>query len=269
MEIQTIKSAIWKSTFPDDAPALRLTEIAWMKAGKKFDVVLPLKEKIQLLYTLNGSGKLIYKGNVYVLEPMKAYLIDRSESARIVSNSDDWVFCRLEINGAMAYNVYFYLTRENGYVNYADTEISLLLKNIYEIAHRGWNQKADVQISCILYQITTLLFVAEESQKKFEGSIKYIREHYKEEIHLDDLAKASNMSKYHFSHSFRKLFGCTPVEYINQYRMERAQGLLISTNYPISLIANQVGINDRSYFAKLFQKYSGYPPKEFQKAFSE
>lgn len=269
MEIETIKFAIWKSTFPDDAPALRLHEIAWMKAGQGFDVVLPQTGKLQILYTLHGSGRLVYQDKKYELEPMTAYFIDRSEGARIISNCDDWVFCWIEISGDMAYKLYFYNKREHGNLSYVDSEMGLLLKDVYELANKGWNQRADVKMSCILYQITTLLFNTVENKIKFSGSIHYIRDHYMEEISLDDLAQASNMSKYHFARSFHEVFGCTPLEYLNRYRMERAQALLISTRHPISLIANEVGIGDRSYFARLFRQYSGYGPKEFQKVFSK
>ncbi len=267
--IETIKFAFWNSTFPDDAPVLRLHEIAWMKAGKNFATELPSTPKLQLLYTINGIGKLRYEGHTYTLQPMKAYFIDRKKSSELISASDDWVFAWMEISGEMAYNIYYYITRENGIVSYVNHEMSILFKDVYEKASKGWSQKADVEMSCLLYQITTIMFCSTENQQKFSGSIKYIREHYREVITLDQLADAANMSKYHFAHSFHELFGSAPVEYINGYRMDQAQYLLLTTKHPISVIANEVGIGDRSYFAKLFREYSGYPPHEFRKAFTE
>ena len=267
--IETIKFATWNSSFPDDAPTLRLHEIAWMKAGKSFAIELPSTHKLQILYTVNGIGRLRYEGRTYMLEPMKAYFIDRDKPASLISASDDWVFAWMEISGSMSYNIYYYLTRENGLVSYVNNEMSILFKTVYEKAAKGWTQKADVEMSCLLYQITTIMFGANENQKKFSGSIQYIHEHYQEVITLEQLAEASNMSKYHFAHSFHELFGSTPIDYINGFRMEQAQHLLLTTKHPISVVANEVGIGDRSYFAKLFRKYSGYPPHEFRKAFTE
>lgn len=266
---ETIKYATWKSTFPDHAPVLRLHEIAWNKAGKGFAATLPQVSRLQILYTINGVGKLRYLGQTYILQPMTAYFIDRVHSAELISSSDDWVFAWIEISGDMAGNIYYYLSRENGVVSYVNSDMAILFREVYEKAAKGWTQKADVEMSCLLYRITTIMFASTESQQKFAGSIQYIREHYRENITLEQLADASNMSKYYFAHSFHELFGSTPIEYINRYRMEQAQYLLLTTGYPISYIANEVGIGDRSYFARLFREYSGYPPHEFRKAFTE
>ena len=101
--IKTIRFAIWKSTFPDDAPTIRLHEIAWMKADKDFYIDLPSTKKLQILYTVNGLGRLKYKGKIYMLEPGKAFFVDRQEQMGLISSSDDWGFVWLEISGSMAY----------------------------------------------------------------------------------------------------------------------------------------------------------------------
>ena len=154
-------------------------------------------------------------------------------------------------------------------VYHVKNEMSLMLKSVYEKASQEWTQARDVEMSGLLYEVTTLLFLAQSSQQKFEKALKYIHEHYQETIRLDDLATAVCMSKYHFVHAFHELFGSTPIDYINKYRMEQAQYLLVTTRLPVSVVANKVGIGDQSYFARLFRNYTGYPPFEFRKEFTE
>lgn len=66
------------------------------------------------------------------------------------------------------------------------------------------------------------------------------------------------------SRSFKKLTGCSIVEYRNQKRMEYAATLLESENYRIGTIVNILNISDTSYFTKQFKKYYGMTPREYQ-----
>lgn len=67
------------------------------------------------------------------------------------------------------------------------------------------------------------------------------------------------------SRSFKKLTGCSILEYRTRKRMEYAAQLLESENYHIGTIANILNIADTSYFTKQFKKYYGMTPREYQK----
>lgn len=63
---------------------------------------------------------------------------------------------------------------------------------------------------------------------------------------------------------FKALTGGTLNEYIVDLRMKKAAALLRSTSAPVSSIAEQVGIDNLSYFYRLFKKIYGCTPKEFR-----
>ena len=46
--------------------------------------------------------------------------------------------------------------------------------------------------------------------------------------------------------------GKTPFEYLNNYRVEQAGELLLSTDMTVAKIAGNCGFNDASYFSKIF-----------------
>ncbi len=63
---------------------------------------------------------------------------------------------------------------------------------------------------------------------------------------------------------FKKHIGMTSIEYINNYRLEKASALLSSTDKSIMEISLDVGFNSVSYFNKLFKNKYKLTPKEFR-----
>ena len=67
------------------------------------------------------------------------------------------------------------------------------------------------------------------------------------------------------SRTFEKIVGCTPIEYRNQIRIERAKTLLEDTSLPIQEIAATVGYSSATYFCDAFKKAVGVSPMKFRK----
>lgn len=66
---------------------------------------------------------------------------------------------------------------------------------------------------------------------------------------------------------FKKEMGVSAIEFINKTRIDEASRLMRETEMPIQNIAENVGINDTSYFARLFKKYIGVTPSRYKKLF--
>ena len=107
------------------------------------------------------------------------------------------------------------------------------------------------------------------SRKKSDGALysalKYIDENFdKEEISLNAVAAAANMSPNHFSTVFSQEKGITFIEYLTRKRMERAKELLMTTGLRSSEIAYKVGYKDPHYFSYTFKKTQGMTAKEYR-----
>ncbi|MNE96080.1 HTH-type transcriptional activator RhaS [compost metagenome] len=63
---------------------------------------------------------------------------------------------------------------------------------------------------------------------------------------------------------FKKETGKTTGEYLLTLRMSKARALLVHTDYPVSLIASQVGYQDLSAFSRRFASHFGYPPRKLR-----
>lgn len=91
--------------------------------------------------------------------------------------------------------------------------------------------------------------------------------HYNEEVSLQQLAETLHVSTYHLAHTFKRIYGYAPMQYVTRRRIGEAQTLLIDTATPITEIAMQVGYNSTAYFDKSFRKITGLSPKDYRKAY--
>lgn len=91
--------------------------------------------------------------------------------------------------------------------------------------------------------------------------MKYMENHYREKISLDQIAENMYLSPFYISKLFKSETGDTPVNYLISLRMEKAKGLL-DQNPALSIqeAAAAVGYEDAYHFSKLFKKYYGLSP---------
>ena len=95
-------------------------------------------------------------------------------------------------------------------------------------------------------------------------ALRYIAEHYAEDIALDDLASLCCMNRSYFCRRFRDVTGKTAIGYLNEYRLTKARALLMSTDRSVTDIARDAGFSDSSYFARLFMRCYGVSPREMR-----
>lgn len=79
---------------------------------------------------------------------------------------------------------------------------------------------------------------------------------------IDALADVAFLSVSQFKALFKKNLGVTYSVFLTQQRMERARTLLMNTDYPVSVVAMDVGYDDASAFARRFKAHFGQSPRE-------
>jgi transcriptional regulator GlxA family with amidase domain len=85
-------------------------------------------------------------------------------------------------------------------------------------------------------------------------------------IRNEDLAAVARLSTSHFNVAFRSSIGESPHEYIIRRRVERAQGLMLSTDKPLSDIAAECGLADQPHLTRLFRRIVGESPAAWRRA---
>jgi AraC family transcriptional regulator len=85
-------------------------------------------------------------------------------------------------------------------------------------------------------------------------------------IRNKDLAAIARLSTFHFAIAFRNSVGESPHEHIIRRRVERAQGLMLSTNNSLSSIAAECGLADQAHLTRLFRRIVGESPAAWRRA---
>ncbi len=111
---------------------------------------------------------------------------------------------------------------------------------------------------------TPLDYVA--NQKKLielNEVLHYIQINYANKINLSDLAIVANMSPNYFCSAFKDIFKQSPIDYLIEFRIEKATSLLLNNDMNITEISLACGFFDLSYFIKTFKKLKGVSPKKY------
>jgi AraC family transcriptional regulator len=85
-------------------------------------------------------------------------------------------------------------------------------------------------------------------------------------IRNKDLAAVVRLSEYHFNVAFRNSVGQPPHDYVIRRRVERAQGLMLSTTKSLAEISAECGLADQSHFTRVFRKVVGESPAAWRRA---
>lgn len=110
----------------------------------------------------------------------------------------------------------------------------------------------------------TDVFSLKNNNTLIDESMRFISEHFSEDLTLQKVADYFAISREYFSSIFNKETGYGFSEYLNQVRISHAMELLKNPNMTVTEAAYKSGFNDSSYFAVVFKKISGISPKKFQ-----
>ncbi|MGN0298669.1 MAG: DNA-binding response regulator, partial [Lachnospiraceae bacterium] len=118
----------------------------------------------------------------------------------------------------------------------------------FDISEGVWEEDSDPQISKVVtYEIT-----------------HFIEQNYMHEISMQDAAQFMHYSDTYFCKLFKQGFGCNFTTYLTQYRIERAEQLLRTTDLSVREVALRTGYGDSNYFTKVFKRKTGIVPSEYR-----
>lgn len=93
-----------------------------------------------------------------------------------------------------------------------------------------------------------------------EKAITYIQQNYYQPIDLARLARVSGMSVSRLAKLFRALEGTTPIDYLIDFRLQRASEMMAEGRFKLVQIAEAVGFRSIHYFSRCYKQRRGVPP---------
>jgi AraC-like DNA-binding protein len=104
-----------------------------------------------------------------------------------------------------------------------------------------------------------------QSHQSIAMAIRYVEDNYQHPVGLQDIADAVGLHPTHLCKRFAQVAGIPPGKYLTRLRIEHAKGLLLTTDFSITQIAQRSGFCDSSYFTRVFRAHIGRTPKDFRR----
>lgn len=169
----------------------------------------------------------------------------------VVSGYDDFDYMR----NAIYYKSFDYILKP------IDPEI---LNETLDRAVKEWNDEALTMLmknGDSLKQDDITQNAEKNNMQKIE---EYLRDHFQEDINLQDIADRFFLNRDYISRKFKQEFNETITDYLTKIRIENAKELLGIPNKKIYEIAYQVGYQNEKYFSKVFKKQTRVTPNEYR-----
>ncbi len=226
----------------------------------------------------------IRKGDIVLVPPCMLHSFKQFEEEKSVFRSIIFDLSIVTGNNTDACSIkYFTPFLENRYISPAVISSSkphyeelraivTELLDIYSEKKECFELKLKAKLFELFYLLFCYFFEGEENANAIKSgttkSVKmildYISANYMYPITIEELAETVNLSKHYFMRFFKKYMGMTCIEYINDYRLNIAANLLLTTRMRITEVAASIGITNLSYFNRIFKKKYHITPKEYR-----
>ena len=216
----------------------------------------------QLLFVLSGKGKLICEGKEYALSKGCAFYI--SEGVPYSQFSLDGLttaFVTVRGNGmAEVQRTY----AEKKFLFFEETDVEKWQGKISEVVKEHRKGGKEGRLSSLAYSLFIDFFENSEnvSVTPLDRVLRYLEQNLSRKMSLSEIASEGGVSVSTLCHEFKRTYGKTVVQFINDKRLEWGHGYL--TANPASLIKEVAflsGFDDVSYFCKAYKKKYGKSPK--------
>lgn len=235
-------------------------------------------ESYLFFIVLSGSGTVSIQDTHFSLRSGDHVFLDCRQPYFHESSQDDpWELLWVHFNGAAMDGYWKYFTGHQKSSIFHPGNASpfqLLLEELLTLEETRSSNRELLENELLHRLATQLLLWQKEKDtdghtdstlSKLQEIRSYLDEHYTEKLSLDELANRFYISKYHMSREFKKSFGITMGNYLTSLRITKAKEMLRFSDLQIETIARNCGIEDNSYFNKVFQKAEGITAREYRR----
>lgn len=276
--------------FCDINPFIRFAEYVF---HPRFPMEPVFVQDCRILYVISGKadiliesehfelvpGSLFYccSGNVYSMQSTGVKMIalnfdltqennEHTEFYPRISISDDTRLPSIEwdfIDDAEFMNSYLFIANADD----RSESLKRILKE-FSIQKMYYREIAGALLKELLVELYRYSILdAHNSSTTVSQIMDYIKENFDKPLNNEMLSSMSGYHEYHLNRLFMKHVGTSVHKYILNIRINEAKKLLLTTEQPLTYIAEKVGFNSNTHFSSYFKQVIGISPLEFRKQF--
>ncbi|MBR4072889.1 MAG: helix-turn-helix transcriptional regulator [Clostridia bacterium] len=242
---------------------------------REFEIIRVLKGELtvhlnNMVYTA-GAGDILFVGSgvlhraepadcIYECAVYDLNMLRRFGSSKVTEYIMPLIVGDVEID--------FYMPADN-------TKLAFTVARLFDTL-KTQNPYFELEVYGIISQIIYLLYSenkikSREKPKRtahqnevITALVDWIEQNYTEKITLKQLADISRINEKYLCRFFKEFTGQTPTDYINRIRIEHACIEMSVNDKSVTVAALDSGFNELSYFSKIFKRYKGMSPREYQ-----
>lgn len=263
--------------------------------GKGCTVDAHYHDYIEILYCTDGVFEACLNGVKYTFKKGEMVVINSNEIHSVYSCGEEknrYIVVKvlpelLYGNEQSIAEAKYYLLFMSGNINQQKIFPSNKIDNtdlpnaFYDIEQEFTKRKYGFELSVKLNIFRIFLYIVREYEKNGNAVLSsideniakhlctvldYMENNYADSVNMKEAAKMCFVSYNYFSKVFKKFIGKNFSEYLIDIRLRHAKKLLISSNIPITEIAQNTGFGTTSYFIEVFKKRTGTSPMNFRKS---
>ncbi len=153
-------------------------------------------------------------------------------------------------------------------------------ENLHAIIDELWNSKGQgifqlLDLQSKSYQLLKELLsflrenqTTENSRKNYFQALEKAKDILKLQYctppTIRQLSREVGLNEHKLKKCFKECYNCTIYQYVNSVRMKNSKEMLLSGNYNINEVADQIGYNNTSKFISAFKREFGITPGKFK-----
>lgn len=232
-----------------------------------------LHKNIEILRFTKGRGSVICGEDSYPVSPGHIMVINSYIPHRVLAEEDIAFHCLIVGNDFTGeYGIDVTLLDFDTLIQ--SPEATALFDAVMT-AHKDKNALWQARVRCGM--LTLLIHLCEKHTRPraaaiaedhaFQSiikSISYMKENLQHKLTVEQIAQQAGFSKFYFLRLFKRVTGCTVVQYINLLRCEYAKELLRTGSHTVKETALLCGFDNLSYFTSVFKKNTGWLPGAYK-----
>ena len=239
-----------------------ITHIFGMNYEKRNKAYMNNRENFGICFVKKGSVFYNHKGEIYVCNKNQAVVIPKGTSYYWECTADCRVFIiNFSATDDFKLSEFIEIPIKNPEVYWNSFS---LLKKSYSSSNIIGNAKC----LSLLYKIVDSLSSEAEICvcNQLNGIIEFINENYSDwKIDNGILAKHVNLSISHFRSLFKKSYNTSPMNYVQNLRIEKAKQMLLYSDFSVGEISEKCGFSNLYSFSRAFKTNVGISPSDFSK----
>lgn len=255
--------------------SLSVTQCGITVCSPGHHVPLHVYAHYSVTFILEGKGEYKVNGKTYKLSAGQGFLIEPGElNSYTADEKQPWKYIYAVFSGIGDKHLVYYagLINNDGVFNFDMTED--FLNTLYLMYNSGKNSKARGYDTTSYFLKLMSSLVEKNSENTYPGylpshyvnnAVTYIEDNYFRNINVNDVAKYVGIDRSYLYKLFQKNLKISPKKYIFEYRLRKAEQILLSSNASIEEISEMTGFFDESHFCKAFMGKYGETPGKYRR----